>query len=354
MKLVTYTVADISRMLDDGTFWQSGALPVTRERAISQINNPRAAPTDVILVVAYGADGEVCAYIGMLPDRAWVGEAHEKFAWLTAWWVSPTNAPSGVGFLVLVKAMSCYQNKVAAQGFSDQALGVYAASRKFSDYSKLDGAEFEFFGKREIALWSVLNKLRQWISKARLRWVRGQLDLSNARLLEVRRVDEDSERMLRSHAATNISRRLGPDFDWIRDYPWVRMRNGTVDDGDYYFTRYADHFAIRFFKVLDADGQCRAFLIFKERDRRTELAGAYYDEADVDLVADVIRAHVLDSDFVYFSLFDESITTRLQRNVFPYSSRVNVVRRQILSKRLAEIIGGRPAFQAGDADCIFV
>ena len=48
-----YTISDLEALLKDSDFWKLDPLPISKQRIISQIRNPRANKNDLALLVAF-------------------------------------------------------------------------------------------------------------------------------------------------------------------------------------------------------------------------------------------------------------------------------------------------------------
>jgi hypothetical protein len=120
MEIKAFTVADLKTALLSEDFWLTKTLPITKHRALSHSHNPRADKDDPVLLVAY-QDSQVIGYLGILPDKIFVNNAVYKFGWLTSWWVDPSCATTGVGAILLFKALNAYQQQLGVSGGSKEA-----------------------------------------------------------------------------------------------------------------------------------------------------------------------------------------------------------------------------------------
>ena len=84
MEIKAFTVADLKTVLASEDFWLTQTLPITKHRALSYSRNPRADADDPVLLVAY-RDNRGIGYLGILPDKIFVGDVVYKLGWLTSW-----------------------------------------------------------------------------------------------------------------------------------------------------------------------------------------------------------------------------------------------------------------------------
>ena len=141
MEIKALTVADLKTALRcHPVFVASKTLPITKHRALSYSRNPRAAEDDPVLLVA-SQDNRVVGYLGILPDKIFVNEAVYKMGWLTSWWVDPSCATTGIGAILLFKALNAYDQYVGVSGGSREARKALNASQKFMVLKPLQGLD---------------------------------------------------------------------------------------------------------------------------------------------------------------------------------------------------------------------
>ena len=51
MDLKRYNKAELKKELDSNFFWENDVMPITKHRALSFINNPRANKDDILLII---------------------------------------------------------------------------------------------------------------------------------------------------------------------------------------------------------------------------------------------------------------------------------------------------------------
>ncbi|MEF9477524.1 hypothetical protein OWR28_07190 [Chryseobacterium sp. 1B4] len=65
--LKTYNRKELEDFISSGDFQQYDFLPVTRHRALSHIQNPKASAEDTLLILAF-YDEKLVGYVGCFPD----------------------------------------------------------------------------------------------------------------------------------------------------------------------------------------------------------------------------------------------------------------------------------------------
>lgn len=67
MEIKSYNKQQLKEFIESDAFNRLSVIPISKHRAISQINNPRASTEDILLVVQFDKDN-VVGYLGVLPD----------------------------------------------------------------------------------------------------------------------------------------------------------------------------------------------------------------------------------------------------------------------------------------------
>jgi len=60
-------------------------IPITRHRAIFQVNNPRAGDEDILLILAL-EESRLAGYLGVIPDYLYNQDQSHKVGWLSCNW----------------------------------------------------------------------------------------------------------------------------------------------------------------------------------------------------------------------------------------------------------------------------
>jgi len=91
----TYTLAELRELYDDPRWWHCANLPFSKARLGAYLENPHAAETDVIWLIAWRGDA-IVAYLGLVPDRINSDTGIRKIAWFSSWWADPTVRGRGL------------------------------------------------------------------------------------------------------------------------------------------------------------------------------------------------------------------------------------------------------------------
>ena len=131
-----YTIAHLETLLKDSRFWELDPLPITKQRILSQIRNPRASKDDLALLVAY-ENNRVVGYRGIFPDRIFVDDVQHKVGCFTTIWVEPEKRDTGIGQSPVNEALRAYDDKIYTSEFNLNVKRLYDASGRFASLKSM-------------------------------------------------------------------------------------------------------------------------------------------------------------------------------------------------------------------------
>jgi len=368
VRVETYTLAKLRGLLADPEYWRRDVLPITRHRALSHVNNPRAREDDVVLLAAYQGC-RVVAYLGILPDRVFLrGQAH-RFGWLTGWWRDPALAGDPIAALLLLGALQNWDGWVGVSSCTRAAATGYSRSNRFTTVQELRGVKMwlrlshSFSRQRGPAAhvkWAAL-AARDCVVNCDLaarrflgRFVRRRALRTDAEVEYVTEIDEETAGFIEANREDELTRRGAPELSWIAKYPWVL----TAPLQDRNRARYAFSSACRRFerlnvKVLSSGNEMIGFVMLRLRDRDLAVPYVYWRDGALDEIARVVLSHMEPLAAWSLTVFNQNLANKLIRIARPYMRRRGCVRRWVVAKRCEELLAGRCVLQDGDGDCAF-
>jgi hypothetical protein len=397
MDIRTYTIARMRAALETGELWRSAVHPISRQRAVSQVHNPRARDDDVILIAAYEQD-EPVAYVGMLPDLLHGTGGVCRMAWGTTWWMDPRRATQGLGGLLLLKAISHHCGLVAIDSFTPETEDLYKATNRFVELARLHGRRYVF--RPDLAEWVSERRARQtkpaargpaqtfhpaaaaWNAgrmrpfvksvfhgvcagidagagvavDARLRWHRRhwQGALRSVVVTELAELDSSSESFLARTQTRDLSRRGKAEFSWILSYPWILERpRGARTAEPYYFSAWARQYSVVWLKIADVAGSAVGLALLVSRDGWLKLPYLYYAAGREESVAAVIAEQVLVRRAAGLEVYDSGLNRVYEQWRFPAWSKRAICQTSLMTKQLANLIPQPVVVHPGDGDGVF-
>jgi hypothetical protein len=367
MEIKTFTVNELKAALSSEDFWLAKTLPITKHRAISYSHNPRADKDDLVLLVAY-QDERVIGYLGILPDNIFVNNADYKFGWLTSWWVDPRHATTGVGAILLFRALNAYHQHLGVSGGSKEARKALDASQKFTVLKTLKGLDIRFrlnvtaaiLGKfPTLKIFRVLFKIFDVlvdgiVDLRRYFWKRrDKIDRClNFEYLSF--IDEEAGDFIHRHHRRDLTRKGKAELSWMMNYPWL-LSAPLRDSASrrYYFSSISARFLFMGVKVFERNSGMIGFFILKVRDNRMSVVYSYFDSLYASSITAAVVYHALAMDVSTLRLDDEQLVAGFSKLDCPYWTTKGVSRRFFLSSAFADIPLSDRRLHGGDGDLAF-
>jgi hypothetical protein len=319
------------------------------------------------LLVAY-QDKRVIGYLGILPDKIFGNCAASKIGWLTSWWIDPHCATTGVGAVLLFKALNAYRQNIGVSGGSRNARKVLHASRKFPVSTNLRGLDIRlrfnvtktvlrkvpamkifrvFLRIFDVAMDEIVN-LRKSLWEQRDNLGR------NLTFEYISSIDEETDRFIQRHHQNDLTRKGKAELSWIMSYPWI-LSAPSKDSaaGRYYFSSLCTRFSYLGVKVFERNHALVGFFILKVRDNRTSVVYSYFEDRHAPSIAAAVVHHTLAMDAAVLSLYDERLVAGLSEIRFPFWSSKTASRGFYMTKMFADIPLSEYRLHGGDGDLAF-
>lgn len=120
IRIETYNKIQLKELLNSDKFLSFDFLPITKHRALSHIQNPRAKDEDILLTLALEEE-KLAGYLGTFPDEIITEENNIKFAWLSTLYVNENFRWKKIDQKLLDQAYLSYNNKIGITEFTKEA-----------------------------------------------------------------------------------------------------------------------------------------------------------------------------------------------------------------------------------------
>ena len=292
-----------------------------------------------MLLVAYRKQVPA-GYLGILPDDIQIaGSACKtgsacKIGWLTGWWVDPAHTSSGIGTVLLFRALNAYRNRIGVSGSSKAATKVLEASRKFVAIPPLEGMEITLDGR---------------FSDVKDGAPTDFLDFEY-----VSAIDAQTDALLQRHHRHDLARKDKAALDWVMTYPWVLT--APLKDAasrKFHFSSVAARFFYLGVKVLERDGGMAGFFMLKVRDDSVTLIFAYFGDEHARTVSAAVIRHASALQAKSLVVYERRIIAEFERIRFADRPTRAVSRGFFLTGPLADLPQAGYRLQGGDGDLAF-
>ncbi len=121
-----------------GLFTNLKDVPISKIRAISQMNNPRLIADKPMLLINYKA-GEIIAYLGAYHDYIIAGGKKTPIGWTNDLWVHPARRGQGLAGNLVVELYKQFDGNLIVADYVPNTFHIYNSKGKFSKLKPIDG-----------------------------------------------------------------------------------------------------------------------------------------------------------------------------------------------------------------------
>ena len=308
MVIKSYNRNQLQEFIDSDFYAIQSKVPISYQRAVSQINNPMISDTDILLWVAY-ENASTIGYIGVLPDRWSTAELNTEIRWLSCFWTDEKHRNSNVASTLMMAVIRDHRHQLMISNFlfsleeSYQKMGIFQPATYKQGYeyylrarfTKLIVSKFPRLKKIETVIQTAETLVNQVFSF--WQWLQPRLKVST----EIRtdsHFDAELDKFLSEYTHSNgLNHRSAAYFDWIYNYRWVTEGKRNKQSERYYFSSVSDRFTYLPVKIYDQH-QLKGFAFLKLRDNSLTLSFLYAGDKYLSKLAayifNVVKAEQID------------------------------------------------------------
>lgn len=357
IELKTLNKYQLSLFIQSDIYATMPVLPISKHRAISHIQNPRANDDDVLLILTY-ENNHLLGYLGILPDDiyAYNGKVFHV-GWLSCIWVSPQARGKGIAKKMVLKAYEAYNHQILITNFTREAGLLYHKLDIFENLPDLVG--YRYYRKMCLA-----NILPNRFPKTKplnflFKLFDATFNLFWSPLLKKKNIEINiknslpSENFLLQSNVFNVSvgfKRSEKEFNWIENYPWIKQVKTKSKEADkYHFSSEEKQFESMFFQISEKD-EVLGYIRYIFRNGHLRIPYILYSTMNVEVFAKAITGLVSQKDASYITLFlPDDIKRKLN---FRYIYKKPIKRHFKITKELIRKIDAITLFD-GDGDASF-
>jgi GNAT superfamily N-acetyltransferase len=362
-----YTTTTLLDFINSDDFKNLDNYPITKHRALSHINNPRAGVDDKILYITYH-NNKIVGYRLIMVDEIIIENKKEKIGWYSCVWVNPNYRGKGIAKQLVQQSLKDWDNKIIFQGPVAASQNLYystgvfnkASLSGFRGYCRFDSATIIKNKvpnlKPVLFLFKIMDAVFNLFGDAVLKSKLSSNKL-NKELTEVlTEVDEATNTFITSNNQNNLFNRDKTDINWILKYPWI-LEQDHIDEVSkkYYFSSIAKKFEYINVKFFNENKQVEGFVIYQIREKHLSIQFASFKTEQIEQIAAMTKELIKTHQINFFSTFDKDLTNYFNNNNSPFLFQKTVLRDYFYSKNFDHYFNENPklTFEAGDGDMIF-
>ncbi|BFO66679.1 GNAT family N-acetyltransferase [Chryseobacterium sp. S0630] len=353
--LKTFNRRELEDFISSGDFQQYDFLPITRHRALSHIQNPKASDKDVLLILAFYEE-KLVGYVGCFPDNFTIDGKGIRYAWLSTLYVNPEYRKKRPAKALLKRVFEEYEGRIAITEFTKEAEALYNIMGVFEYVFPKEGKRYYF---RTDAAKMIPEKKP---GTKPLRPLFQILDVAANGLISIKnltaskpdfkyevldQIDKESVDFINGFSG----RRDADEINTFINHPWVL--EGKKDE-KYFFSSFAEIFKYFWIKIFDQNNKLTSCFLLQLRDGYLKIPYLFADgnlDEVVRFLQDFIVSHKVKGFTSYQTLLNKEIQ---QSKVFSPIYERDFKREYLFHKNLLELLPDHfePNYQDGDGDCM--
>lgn len=358
-----YKVSELLAFVESSIYSNMAIVPISRHRAKSYVQNPRANPDDVVLYMAY-VDDELVGYRTLLPDTIFAGQDIHRVAWLSGNWVNPKFRRKGIASALFSEAFADWDGKLIFTNYALESKAVYDKTERFNLIQSSKGVRlylrpcltailskkgkgFRFFNpllRILDALLSLVNPLPFFAKMYRMKGLHFEY-LSFP--------DDELAKMFEQATANTPSQRKRQELEWVISNPWlVSSPLGDVVGQKYFFSSSPKRFDQSIIKVR-CKGNHLGFIMINAADGVVSVPYASCSTENAILFAKIIIKHSMVIGANRVTVYNGGIAKSM-RGLKPFSWLSRIQYRNYFATKLVSTQLSNKTFLDGDGDCAFV
>jgi GNAT superfamily N-acetyltransferase len=357
MELIGYNRENLLQLIDSPDFDRVPNIPISRIRAISQCNNPRALDSDILLMCIW-ENQSLLAYLGMLPDDLQDGPESVHFAWLSCLWVNPDHRGRQLSKKLLHAAADAWRGNLMGTEFVPSLGAMYQRSGLFAPFKWYQGKRIylrfylEAWLPPKNRFWQFIKPLLRRADQALNYFIKSKkrtLPLSYQDF-RVHEIPQDVAQWFKRFHGDNAFGRSAPDLNWILQFPWIH----TEPDGDekrYHFSVYDPSFRQVALVISSNTGEVEGFTILIHRNKTIKTTYLYCLPEQAGTMASIIEDYAWQHQAAVILTWQKPLIEHFQKSGYPGWLTRDAVRIYMAAPTLSPLL--KKSIQDGDGDCAF-
>jgi len=141
---------DLDNLVNSDSFAKLKDVPISKIRALSQMNNPRLIADKPTLLIHFKA-GEIIAYLGAYHDYIIQGDKKMPIGWTNDLWVHPARRGQGLAGKLVVELYKQFEGNLIVADYVPNTFHIYNSKGKFTKLKPIVGKRI--FLQKPDAVW---------------------------------------------------------------------------------------------------------------------------------------------------------------------------------------------------------
>ncbi len=357
-------IKELRAFIDSQEYQELENIPISYQRAVSYINNPRSDMEDIAITLLY-KDNLLVAYRSLFSDFLFNKNEKIKFAWISGSWVHPDYRRQGYSMKLLEYCFNAKNGNLMFSNYAPESKSLYDKSELFSEVTSLNGFRFyfrfsfsellppkhSFFRTTKPLLFFLDYFLNFYFD---IRFYLNKQKVNKINFHETDNIDSETQAFIEKHHKQNPFRRSIKELNHAISFPWViEKAHSDINDDKYFFSSSSKKFKTILLKFYSKEQQVSAFLFLKIKHHSLTIPYTFFEENELSKLVKIILFYVKKHRINYLTSFNETINREImkQRNFVLFSK---TQRRAVFaSDKLTKHFSISDRFFDGDGDRLF-
>ena len=358
-------VGELRSYVESRDYYDLEFYPISRERAISHAENPRADKDDVAIFLAYN-DNRLIGYLGAITDFIYHEDKIKKVYWLSCMWILPEFRRYRIALMLMLEAHKTFDGNILITNYIPRSKKVFEKTNQYHELQVLKGIRAYLRFDLARILTRKYNKLEIFqpflklsdgclnsILHIRLQWKLRKTVLKHNYTF-VKKIDKQLNNFIDINTKNSSFRRGINEFDWILKYPWViNSEKAPPDANKYYFSWYANDFQQHLVKIEDNNNNIVGALILIIYRGELKTPYIFLNGADEKDVTMFLIQLMIENKIPTYVGYDPTVNGHIIKSKLFWHKR-NSEHGILISKKLAKEVNiDKPVLFYGDGDAVF-
>lgn len=361
METKTYNKRELREFINSNFYKELHNIPISKHRAVSQVNNPRADENDILLVATY--DGKkLVGYLGILPDYLFTDGKTEKVGWLTCFWVDNDYKSKNVAANLFLRVIRAWDQKIMITNIVPDLEPVYQKTKIFQPTIYKLG----FRGYVRFSLSAILppkhHFFRKIVPALKLADIILNLPVdlkltffktfkTDIQFEYLKKLSEEDENFITRTREPNWNLRGIEEINWIISNPWIIQSPANQESRRYYFSSVSKQFFYQVLRVKNNRNETIALAVLLVRNKNLSTPYLFCTESGWEPLGKIIINTMNELKINMFTTFHGKLANTLKTLRTPFIFSKTIKKPYLISKKFEFIT--ELNFQDGDGDCAF-
>jgi len=361
MRYQQIKIGELESFIQSDLYKNSKNIPITQQRALSQLKNPRANQEDVALIIAVDNNKQIVGFIGALPEKL-PKHPELKLAWNSCWWIDQKTG-KGTAMPLFLHFLKSYQKQVMFRDLTNKTEQILMRLNQFEKIKKLQGNRyFLHLNSKDILVkknknFKLISPVLKIIDKAVNTILKVQnrsfLNKKSLKSVKIDYIDQQAENFIKEHQKKELFKRDKTELNWIIKQPWILHKSIKNPNQFYYFSDTSKYFLNTIFKLYNSENQIIALLFFTNNRGLVKVPYIYFDKRYLSKICDFIFWYLIKEKANSVLIFNSALNQEIKKKHNPFWYRKEINKDFVVSKKIIPYLPKEFDFQDGEGDFVF-